>query len=469
MFGGSSKIFLIFLITLGVFISVWINFNSKGGVLHLTISNEDINFPIEETLIALYNKKGNENGFRPIDSDELPEKIRVILLDYKGKSGKIKNDPSDTHQLLNLVASIPSPIVEGHRLQASDIKIVPSKLLSKFSVTRIYIAYNMVGPKTLGALQVISLSEDINGRDYPTQLTLNQTVLFKDSEVHGLTIENDQLFLAGATNHKAFMTPAMLEVFKLNEGRVISKDSFRIDLPSYAATSVIFAHKDLYISTGDDRGGIIQMPLPRRVDKKILSLNELDHQIYDLQDPRDLAFNSHSVYAVSGGSASLWVKKKHSKDTPEVIPLRGGNLPEAKSSIEVTNSQAFLGLGDGGTKILSLKNFSLVGEIPQREDDQLDSTLTVTNAVGISDDEIFTADGEAGSRVFSMSNKGTIEQLANINFGPGISVNSVQKVGNYVVFATGLGGVKIAHLTARKEVKAKIPDQAREQDKSWQK
>jgi hypothetical protein len=416
---------------------------------------------LEDTLITHYEKKLDPSWSK---SETLPEKIkevRVLLLDYKQRINELKNGPKNNDQLLKLVASISAPTLEGLKLQASDIKIyesASSRMKNSKKVTRVYVAYNMVGPKNMGALQIITLNDEEKKNKSSLSLTLNQTVLFKDSEIHGLTIHDNHLYLTGATSDPLFKTPASLEVFELDDGRISNEESFRIDLPSYAGTSVVAAHDFIFVSVGDDRGGIIQLSEEQLHGKGLKALDQLKHIFYDLQDPRDLAYNKHSVYAVSGGQANLWVKRMKGGgqfDSPEIILLNGANLPEAKSTIEVTNHLAYMGLGDGGTKIISLNNYSYLGEIPQKNHSELDSTLTVTNAVGISNDEIFTADGEAGSRVFTMTSSGSLKQVANIQFGPKTSVNSVQKVGDYVVFATGLGGVKIAYLSKKKVKKAK--------------
>jgi hypothetical protein len=178
------------------------------------------------------------------------------------------------------------------------------------------------------------------------------------------------------------------------------------------------------------------------------SLADLDHRFYDLEDARDLASNNHSIYAVSGGQASLWSirVKGNGRRGPEPFRsvLEGGLIPEAKSSIEVSQSLAYVGLGDGGTQIISLSNLKNSGSIPQYVNDELDSTLTVTNSVFVNDKELFTADGEGGSRLFYVTNKNRLDQVAHIKFGPKTSVNAVKKTGDYVLFAVGLGGVKIA-------------------------
>jgi len=455
---GNSKYILFTLATSGLLFFFWVGTDSPAP-LHLTIQNDEQILALEDTLITHYEKKLDPTWSK---SETLPEKIqevRVLLLDYKQRINELKKGPKNNDQLLKLVASISAPTLEGLKLQASDIKIYDSSSSDNDKkITRVYVAYNMVGPKNMGALQIITLNDEKKKNESSLSLTLNQTVLFKDSEIHGLTIHDNHLYLAGATSNPDFKTPASLEVFELDDGRISNEESFRIDLPSYAGTSVVAAHDFIFVSVGDDRGGIIQLSEEQLHGKGLKALEQLKHTFFDLQDPRDLAYNNHSVYAISGGQANLWVKRMKGNgqfDSPEVIPLNGANLPEAKSTIEVTNNLAYMGLGDGGTKIISLNNYSYLGEIPQKNHPELDSTLTVTNAVGISNDEIFTADGEGGSRVFTMTGSGSLNQVANIKFGPKTSVNSVQKVGDYVVFATGLGGVKIAYLSKKKAKKAK--------------
>ncbi|MCR9205313.1 MAG: hypothetical protein NXH75_12090, partial [Halobacteriovoraceae bacterium] len=129
----------------------------------------------------------------------------------------------------------------------------------------------------------------------------------------------------------------------------------------------------------------------------------------------------------------------------------GANIPEAKSSIKAVNNFIYMGLGDGGARVFSLGQKKVKGIIPQSESPELDSTLTVTNAIEVDGDELYTADGEGGSRLFKIKNNGDLTQLTSLNFGPKTSVNDVKKLGEFVIFATGLGGIKVALKSTQKK------------------
>ena len=179
----------------------------------------------------------------------------------------------------------------------------------------------------------------------------------------------------------------------------------------------------------------------------IKNYKNLSYQFYPLDDARYLAFNNHNIFCVTGANSGLWVKSRtSSKDDSHFVTLNGAPIPESKSSVELSDKFIFLGLGMAGASILSIDDYKIVGQIPQNEHTDLSKDVTVTNSVSAGLGEVYTADGEAGSRVFEIDEQGQLEELASVRFGPGISVNAVKKYKEYIVYATGLGGIKIAHL-----------------------
>lgn len=429
-----SKYIIFITLLTGVTYYFWLGFKSPIGDLHITISNDQALVAMEDSLIAYYKDKIEESKKSPINN----ENIRVLLQDLN-ENFFFPNPHSpmgDDRSLLKLIASVSSPVIKGQKLQASDIFII------KGNVDLVYVSYNMVGPKSYGGVQILSLDET---RDHPVKL--EQTLLFKDSEFHGVFADGNYLYLAGATTDPSFKSPAFLEILKLKKGVVTNLRGTRIDLPSYAATSVIKGFNRVFVSSGDTMGGITSFSEKKSWPVGIFSAKELRDGFYPLEDPRDLSLNGHSLYAVTGGQSSLWTRRFNGNgrgglDTS--LPLMGANVPESKSSIIVNNNFAYLGLGDGGTQIRSLANNRILGRIPALELKHLDDALTVTNSVEIHANELFTADGEGGSRLFKIKSNGDIEQLTRIRFSEGTSVNSIKKEGNLVVFATGLGGIKVA-------------------------
>lgn len=347
--------------------------------------------------------------------------------------------PNRENDLLQLVASVHSPVYQGKKLQASHVFINHESQQHGASEYLIYVSYNTQGPDFLGAIQILSARRGI--------LKLEQTVIFNDSDIHYIEVRANKLYIAGATNDLRFSTPAMLEIVKLQGGFIpIKFDSSRFDLPSYAATAVLIENGKTYVGVGDIDGGIVKIDSINKYNDEFYKLSDISHSLYPLKDVRDLAVSENNLMALQGTDSGLWVKAMGKDAEEKFIPLDGGNIAESKSSIDLSDQFVFLGLGDGGTQILSIDDFSLVNKIPQAMVEDLDSSLTVTNSVSAGFNEVYTADGEAGARVFNINKNGQLKQIASIRFKENISVNSVSKFGEYVVFAAGLGGVKIAKL-----------------------
>lgn len=451
---GGTRYLLISILSTGLLVYFWIGVDEPLNPKHISLNSQNVVLALEDTLVAHYAKKLEDNYQAPQTPVEKMQEVRVVLQNFQQRLATLKNKSPDDN-VLKVISSISSPVIQGNKLQASAIELKELLSSAPNKETLVFIGYNMIGPKNLGAVQIISLKE-VKGKGKKAssslEVTLLQTALLNDCEVHDLKVVEDEtgakLMIAGQVNDESFKTPSFLEILSLDDGIIEDISSVRIDLPSYAATSVLSAHGKVFVSVGDDQGGIVQLNNLSNVNPGKHHYSEIEHEFYELQDARDLAANNHSIYAVSGGQATLWSKRLKGEGSRGSLPvtsvLEGGLIPEAKSSIDVTQNLAYLGLGDGGTQIISLNHLSKAGEVPQMVLEELDSTLTVTNSVYVNDKELFTADGEAGSRLFYLTSPTTLEQVAHIKFGPKTSVNAINKVGDYVVFAVGLGGVKIA-------------------------
>lgn len=464
---NGSKYLFLSLASAGVVYFFWLaNQGAPIDPNHVTLSTKEEILSHQETLVGHYSNKLSLAP-SPESDEEIhgTEKLRVFLQETQAAQPLLESNLS-TEEKLKLVASIDSPVFDGLKLQASVIEIFPVKVTASEKRTLIFIGHNMVGPKNLGGIQVISISEkstqtEQNQKGKKAQeknetkyeIKILQTALFKDCEIHDLAVmnKNDQSYLlaAGQTNAKGFKTPSFLEVLPLENGLIKETPSIKIDLPSYAATSVLFAHDKIITATGDHDGGIVLLDDLTHLNPGIYFYQDLPHQFHELQDTRDLAANNHSIYAISGGQSNLWSLRLKGEGRmgmgAHTKALEGGLIPEAKSSIKVTPNLAYIGLGDGGTQVFDLNSMEKVGEIPQLELNALDSSLTVTNAIYINNKELLTADGEGGSRLFELKSPTTLQQVAHIQFGEKTSVNSIHQFEDFYFFATGLGGVKVVH------------------------
>jgi hypothetical protein len=336
-----------------------------------------------------------------------------------------------------LVAGISPPRVEGVLLQATDFRI-KGKLL--------YASYNAQGSNFLGALQII----DLKKAEEPKLL---QTIGFRNADIHSLDLAGNRLYLAGGRLQDGFSSPAFLEIIDLEKGLIPTPYSSRIiDLPSFAATSVVAFSGNVAVSVGALKGGVVVVENVAAISEGIHSLSGLSTTFHPLEDARYLGQNGSQLVCVKGTPGGLWILDKNS-GLSRVMEIAGATIPESKSTVEVQGNDILLGMGDGGVQSFSLAGDKITFEVAAAQVAGLAPEKSVTNAVSGRFQEFFAADGEAGIRVLRFHQNQVVE-LARFSLGEqvtvdpkdgnGISVNAVVYHAQYLVMAAGLGGVQIA-------------------------
>ncbi len=459
MLPGTGKYIFILIASISLLAMVWVDDNEAKRLNELA-NVKDKGVVLEKSsFLAQFNEATDPRNFI---NDETVKNVknRVVEVVTSALRDKIKNgiySSKDSGNYLELIASISPPQIKDLKLQASDIDIYHEH---ENNNTRVYISFNTQGEMMKGALQVLKISPRKKKRGAPrskrkepnVDIVVEQTLIFNDTDIHSLRREGKNLFLVGATSDPQFKTPSVLEIFSLHQGIIPHDHSSRLDLPSFAATSVISLKEGIYVSVGDKEGGIVRVTNKKRLPLGYSHYKDIDHDFMALEDPRDLTYSKSHIFSITGTGANLWVKdrKQNLRHEPAVmVPFEGANLREAKASIEVSKDYIFLGLGDGGTRIVDKYTYEALGTIPQMYIVGLDQQLSVTNSVHVSEDEIYTADGEGGSRVFKIMGSGDLVQIASIRFGKKVSVNAIKKLGENIIFATGLGGVKVARLVKK--------------------
>src|SRR5690606_25170424 len=102
----------------------------------------------------------------------------------------------------------------------------------------------------------------------------------------------------------------------------------RVDLPSFAATSVIKVKDRIYVATGNLDGGVVEIDTSKKLPKDIVHFREIKHALYELDDARYLDYDQKHIYCVKGTDAGLWVLDRKSKAS-ELIHLNGATIPES--------------------------------------------------------------------------------------------------------------------------------------------
>lgn len=325
-----------------------------------------------------------------------------------------------------LRAEVAPPTHEGNTLMATHVKI-----LDHYA----FVTYNTKGNTYLGGLEVFDVT-DLNNPKIVWQ------AVFENTDISSVDYYNNKLYIVGAYDISQdrstnLRTPAILQVLSLNSNREIQKVDTTINLDSYAGTDVKATSEAIYATSGSN--GFLKI------------YNHEFDSLYSVKinDARSVDLNNENAYVLSGqpGKVSVISRLNHSL-TAEYLP-QGGNTPESKSEIAVTDNFIFAALNEGGVKILNtngtLKQHILRPITPEGGDDE----NYVTNSVSLNGDLVFAANGEAGIYIGGIvpQRHDSVFLLGAIKFGERQSANFVESKDSVVFVATGLGGLKILSIS----------------------
>ena len=166
-----------------------------------------------------------------------------------------------------------------------------------------------------------------------------------------------------------------------------------------------------------------------------------------------MLFRSRELQHAGGTPGQISVYDEQTLQLLGQYPFTGADIPESKSTVEVVGGKAFIAAGTGGVQILSVNTGAVVGSVPLPDPAALglDPSVVVTNAVAVDDDLLFISNGEAGVYVAQGSQRfdqtGSEQQqqitlLGKLQFADLQSVNHVAFKNNYLIIASGLGGLK---------------------------
>jgi len=350
----------------------------------------------------------------------------VISWDTTMTLGKTAGKPTDS-LLLVFEAEVSPPSIEGVLLQATDISIHGNKA---------YVAYNIEGEGFGGGVDVFDIS-DINEPE------LIGGILIDDSDVNGLYIHGNKMFLAIAKQPGTEIEYAALERIELSGG-IPGTNSETVDLPSWAATDVVVAGNNVFVTTGADNGYICILDAA--------SLAFVDS--IQIDDARGVGVESQNVAVIAGTPARLFVFDGDAGELQGEYSLSGASIPFSKSTVEIIGGKALVGIGDGGTNIVCLSDGDILADLAAPIVSGLPAELTVTNAVTAQGDIVFMANGEAGvyagqtNRQLT-SNNCNIDELnlvGKLIFDEDQSVNHVAYKSGVLFIASGLGGLKIVSI-----------------------
>ena len=337
---------------------------------------------------------------------------------------------------LTLRAEVDPPTVAGRSVQATSVSIVTGK--------KAVVSYNLQGMARMGALDYF---DHLNKQDP----RLRSSIVFADSDVSAVNASKDFVYAAVATDDPSFAEPAVLERIDLRGNRFNLRDDVRVQLTSFAGTSVAVAEDYVYATSGD--GGELvafdeDLEVVGRVvldDARWVAWDEEEDRIVVLQGtPGRLSVFREGSFP--GGSIELL----------ETYDVPGTDVPESKSTVEIVGGKAIVAAGPAGTQVVCLATGEVIGSVPIPDPASLglDPSVVVTNAVTVDEEFLYISNGEAGVYVAAAGEDfeedecdiGSIRVVGRLRLPDLQSVNHVAFGDGLLYVAAGIGGLKIIEI-----------------------
>jgi hypothetical protein len=342
------------------------------------------------------------------------------------KSIKSNKGTSSSSVTIQLIARLVPPIYNGEVLQASHVRIVDHYA---------YIAYNTQGPRYLGGVDIVDISNPADPEVVSSVLFINKQtnkgkdVSSVDVKFSTSSMSNTYLWVTGAdeTSDSAFV-----ERFELNSSNQFeSGQSVNLSLKGYAGTDVRFYNDKVYVTSGTDGGLTI---LDNQM-KEVSFLNLRNARSVDVNKDFEIALGGNPGHLYNPG---LWDKE-----------IGGTTDPEAKSILRLYNNFALAALGEEGLKCYDVSSSapSFISSLPRPTIPEGGSPWDyVSNGVSVSDNGwVYIANGGGGLDVAKIDTDGQLTWMGNIDLEA--SVNFVEANQNNVFVARGPLGLKILKVT----------------------
>jgi len=360
--------------------------------------------------------------------DYLNEVVEIDSVDTAATFFKGSQTNLDENEVvITLVAEVTPPEHDGTSLQATDVSIHGNKA---------YVSYNVRGETFLGGVDVFSIQD-------PDNPQLESSVVFTDTDVNGLYMDGNYLYLASAQEPVNIDSPALLERIQL-QGGLPTNNSDIIDLASYAGTDVTVSSNNIYVTSGADGGAVT-----------IIRKNNFAVQAtYAINDARGVNVDGDEIAVVAGTPARLIIFEDDIDEPVFDYTLTGASIPFSKSTVEIAGGKAIMALGDGGMQIVCIETGSVVETFEQPDIPDLDPSLTVTNAATADKKLLFMSNGEAGVYMAQSSDRFSssgcdvddLAMIGSLRFDDEQSVNHVAYKNGVLFIASGLGGLKICSI-----------------------
>jgi hypothetical protein len=331
------------------------------------------------------------------------------------------------------MATVASPQVDGEFLGATDVTSNGDQVI---------VTYNTPGAVYDGAVQVIDVST-------PNQPSIISQTVFPGIDVSSAFLSSENiLYLAEAqsVDDTGFDTGATLREISLDTDFSPELISDPVNISSFVTTSVVAVGDEIFTVSGNT-GGVTKIDAD--------SLEVLDTA--SLDDARWIDYDEEldTLFVFQGTDGRVTAVDPDTLETT-TYNVGGATIEESKSTIQSYGGYLFAAAGDGGTLIVNPDTGAVLETIDNPDYADVTSDREVTNAVSAQDDLFFIANG-AFLRVASW--EGVDDDTVDVSVAGTLqvnqdeSVNGIEYRGDYLVAASGSGGVRIIRVSTNPYLK----------------
>ena len=336
--------------------------------------------------------------------------INLVSSNLTSKS--LKKDEVDDFPM-SLLAEMKPIVYNGKTLTATHVDV---------NGKYVYVSYNTTGETYLGGIDVINISE-------PNNPKLEIQAIFPNIDVNTVIYENENLYFSGAASVDAnpgLSSPAFVARMPLNGG-LLTKDYLSVSLQGYVSTGVVIVGNDCFAVSGNN-GFLAKLDKSKQNIKASIPISDL----------RAIGYNDSKIVVLSGTEGV----KVYNADTMALVSSFSTtkDVADSKRTIDFIDSNMLISEGYAGVKMYNAKGSLLQTLDLPKGIANVTASDVVTNAVSVSGDYVYAANGAAGIAVYQKG-KSDLTSIGSIFLGG--SSNYVKSLGDYIFVANGTGGLKI--------------------------
>ncbi len=364
----------------------------------------------------------NSNIIINSDSEQLSQRLTldgsgvIGITAPSNPSARMMNDDDAEKISLILISQASSPTYEGSTLQATHVDIDGNYA---------YVAYNTAGPKYLGAVEIIDISDAYKPK-------IVSQAIFKNADISAVEYRDGLLFLAMAidVDNSEMTDPANLGIVPVSNGQFNSEFKFT-SVPGFVATDVTTTSEFTALVSGSN--GVLAL-----FDRNQGKLGELA-----VEDLRSVAFGQNRL-AILSGTKGATILNPNSLTEVSSISLSTDEA-QAKRTIAIQNENLYISEGKNGAGIYRLSNGQQISKLAiPINPENVEPGDIVTNAVSVENSLLFMANGAAGISIADVKDEANVEEYGVLDLDG--SSNFVRFEKNFIFVATGTGGLQILKL-----------------------